>query len=55
MTKLRKAARTQEEPPMSVFSAADNIKYRKYLQQVALQGKTPLSKVRWTKAGKPKK
>lgn len=41
--------------PMSVFSARDAIKYRKYQNQMALRNKSnPLSKEQWLKAGRPK-
>lgn len=55
MTKLRKAARSKEEAPMSAFTAADNIKYRKYQNQMAMKGRDALSKSKWAKAGKPVK
>lgn len=41
--------------PLSVFTAADTIKYRKYQNQMAMYGKTPMARVKWVKAGKPQK
>jgi len=39
----------------SAFSAADNIKYRKYQNRMALEGgkNVPLSKEQWLKQGRP--
>ena len=40
----------------SAFGAADNIKYRKYQNRMAMEGgkSQPLSKEQWVKTGKPK-
>ena len=39
----------------SAFGAADNIKYRKYQNRMALEGgkSVPLSKEQWLKTGRP--
>jgi len=46
----------KEGGAFSVFSAADNIKYRKYQNRMAMEGgkSQPLSKEQWSKTGKPK-
>ena len=45
----------KEAGPLSVFGAADNIKYRKYQNRMALRNKSqPLSKEQWLKSGRPK-
>lgn len=53
MTTLREAREIKKQAPMSVFTAKDNIKYRKYRNQMALQNKQTLAKAAWAKAGKP--
>ena len=48
-----KTDKSKTEPPMSMFTAADNIKYNKYRNQMAMQSRPILSKEEWAKAGKP--
>lgn len=44
-----------KDAPFSVFTAADNIKYRGYRTAVAAGGgkSTPMSKEMWVRAGRP--
>ena len=53
--KLREAKKIKARAPLSAFTAADNIKYRKYRNQMALQDRNTLGKAVWIKAGKPTK
>lgn len=56
MATTQKGKTPQDKHKLSAWTAADDIKYRKHQNQMAMKGKTPLSKKEWwVKQGRIKK